>query len=82
MQGGLSTQIFTTKNIFCSKLIAEALVSLMPKARASLASPYYKYSPSSPPFRTFHWTIKNQDKSSPTVSARFPETILLLSGLF
>jgi hypothetical protein len=74
MQGGFSAQIFTTKNIFCSKLIAEALVSLMPKARASLASPYYKYSPSSPPFRTFYWTIKNQNKGSPTVSGRYPCT--------
>jgi hypothetical protein len=45
MQGVRSRQTFTTKNVFCSKLRIKALVSLMPKTRASLVAPYHKTLP-------------------------------------
>jgi hypothetical protein len=70
MPGGLSRQPFTTKIFFV--VHCQQKPSSVSCHRHELPSypPIIKYSPSSPPFRTFLWAIKNQNKGSPTVSGR------------
>ena len=71
MRRVLSRQIFTTKIFFVVNW--EQRPSLASCQRHELPSylPITKDSPSSPPFRTFPWAIKNQNEGSPTVSGRF-----------
>src|SRR5215467_8741537 len=68
MQRVLSRQIFTTKIFFVVNW--EQRPSSASCQRHELPSylPITKDSPSSLPFRTFFWVIKNQKKGSPTVS--------------
>src|SRR5215467_5952011 len=73
MQRVLSRQIFTTKIFFVVNW--EQRPSSASCQRHELPSylPITKDSPSSLPFRTFFWVIKNQKKGSPTVSACLPD---------
>src|SRR5215831_18655789 len=74
MQGVRAIQAFTTKNIFCRKLMAKPSSVSCHRHELPSYPPITKYSPSSRPFRTFLWVIKNQNKGSPTVSPPLNET--------